>query len=398
MSIKTAEKKKLLILNGSHSEIPLIQAGKKLGFHVITTGNDPDLIGHNYSDEYHSADFSDLEASLALSKKLNIDAICSSANDFGAITASYVAEEMGLPGHDPYKTTLILHHKDLFKEFALKHQIPTPYAESFNDIEAALAATARYSFPLIIKPIDLTGGKGISKIHEKNEYADGIKKAFAVSRAKRIVVEEFIEGTQHSFSTFIVNGKVAFYFSDNEYSYLNPYLVSTSAAPASNVAMVAGTLIAAAEKIVELLSLENGVFHMQYIFADGEASILEITRRCSGDLYPYPVDCSTGLDWASWIVKAEAGLNCLNFPAVMQTGYCGRHCIMSAKDGIVKNVIIDESIKNNIYDELSWWKEGDVIDNYMVQKLGIVFFRFDSMEEMLAKIDTIHELIQVEMF
>ena len=44
--------KKLLILNGSHSDIPLIQAGKALGYYVITTGNNPDLIGHQYSDEY----------------------------------------------------------------------------------------------------------------------------------------------------------------------------------------------------------------------------------------------------------------------------------------------------------------------------------------------------------
>ena len=387
-------KKKILVLNGSHSEIPLIQASKNLGFHVITTGNIPSLIGHKYADEYYYADFSNLDEVLDLSIRLNIDAICSNANDFGAITASYVAEKMGLPGHDSYDNTLIIHHKDIFKKFAIKHQVPTPYAESFEDKDTAMALKNNYKFPMIIKPVDLTGGKGITKVNNEEEYLNAICKAFDTSCAKRIVVEEFVEGTQHSFSTFILNGKVVFYFSDNEYSYLNPYLVSTSAAPASNANEVAETLIDAAEKIVELLSLKNGIFHMQYLFSRGEAKIIEITRRCSGDLYHYPVNYSANLDWASWIVRAEAGLDCSKFPSTKQTGYYGRHCIMCSGSGIVKDVVISDDIKNNICGKLLWWKKGDTIDNYMVQKLGIVILRFDTMEEMLDKTKRIHFLIQ----
>lgn len=391
-------RKKLLILNGSHSDIPLIRAGKQLGFHVITTGNNPNLIGHKYSDEFHAADFSDMDEILRLSRKLEIDAICSCANDFGAITASYVAEKMGLPGHDSYKTSLILHHKDQFKKFSLENKIPTPYARSFDDMNIAMASIDNFSFPLIIKPVDLTGGKGISTIHSKKGFPEAIKKAFDLSPAKRIVIEEFIEGTQHSFSTFILKGKVVFYFSDNEYSYLNPYLVSTSAAPASNIEKVAGRLLEVTEKIVKILSLGNGVFHIQYLLSGNTPTIIEITRRCSGDLYPYPVDYATNLDWASWIVKAEAGMDCSNFPTVIQKGYCGRHCIMSPQNGVVKDVKIEESIQHNIYDKLLWWKEGDLIDNYLVQKLGIVLLRFESMEEMRCKIENINNLIRVECY
>ena len=79
---------------------PLILAAKKLGFRVITTGNAPELVGHAYADEYYYADFSDKDEVLTLAREQRIDAICACANDFGAITAAYVAEEMGLPGHD----------------------------------------------------------------------------------------------------------------------------------------------------------------------------------------------------------------------------------------------------------------------------------------------------------
>ena len=110
--------KKLLVLNGSHSDIPLIKAGKELGYYVITSGNNPALIGHNYSDEYVYGDFSDPEGMLQIFKDKGIDAVCSCANDFGAITAAYLSDNLNLPGHDSYEDTLTLHHKDKFKTFS----------------------------------------------------------------------------------------------------------------------------------------------------------------------------------------------------------------------------------------------------------------------------------------
>ena len=94
-------------------------------------------------------------------------------------------------------------------------------------------------------------------------------RAFEMSKQKKIVIEQFIEGTYHSFSTFLVNKKVRAYFSDNEYSYLNPFLVTTSAHPATDVKFVEQILIDEAEKIANLLDLVDGVFHIQYIFTNG---------------------------------------------------------------------------------------------------------------------------------
>ncbi len=391
----SAPLKKLLILNGSHSDIPLILAGKKLGFHVITTGNNPKLIGHSHADEYHCADFSDKDSILILAQKLKIDAICSCANDFGAITASYVAEKMSLPGHDTYKNCLTIHHKDKFKEFSLKNGIPTPKAQGFTEIKNALSCIDSFNLPLIVKPVDLTGGKGITRVFEKASLEAAVKKAFELSPQHRIVIEEFIDGTLHSFSSFLYKQKIQFYFSDNEYSYLNPNLVSTSAAPSTNIKEVAKILVSASEKIAGLLSLKDGIFHIQYIYKNGKPNIIEITRRCSGDLYPYPVNNATGLNWEDWIVKSSVGVDCGGFPEARQKGFYGRHCIMAPENGVVKNVVIEDNIKGNICDELIWWKKGDKINNYLVDKLGVVFLKFGSEKEMLQKVSRINQLIRV---
>ena len=115
---------RLLIAGGGHADIPQIKAAKALGYHVITSGNRAADLGHRYADECQLEDFSDRDAMLALAKRLEIDAICASCNDFSAISAAYVAEQLGLPGHDSVEITEAIHHKDRYRELALAHGIP----------------------------------------------------------------------------------------------------------------------------------------------------------------------------------------------------------------------------------------------------------------------------------
>lgn len=389
-------KKKLLIAGGGYADIPLIQAGQKIGFHVITSGNRPDDAGHRYSDKYQPADFSDTEAMLSLAKKLSIDAICACSNDFSALSSAYVAEKLGLPGHDSFETSKIIHHKDIYRDFALKNSIPTPRAIGYSNTDQAVEGIKTFQLPVIIKPIDLTGGKGITTVYSYNDAKDAIEKAFAISRAKRIVIEEFIEGTRHGFSAFIVEGKVTFYFADNEHYYKNQYMVSAASTPADIPADVKQRLCTESEKIASLLSLKTGIFHIQYILKGKAPVIIEICRRSPGDLYTRFVEHATGVDYPSWIVKSSAGMDCSGLTFAEPKGFFARHCIMSSKPGTVKAITFDKSITGNISDKYMWGKPGDEIDDILTQKFGIVFLKFASQKEMLKKTNMMQELIHVE--
>lgn len=390
------EEKRLLIAGGGYADIPLIVAAKKLGYHVVTSGNRPEDLGHNYSDEFHNADFSDPEAMLSLSRQLQISAICACCNDFSAITASYVAEKLGLPGHDSYETTKVIHHKDLYREFASANGISTPKARGFSNTIAARDEITVFRFPIIVKPIDLTGGKGISVATNRSEAKASLESAFSISRAKRVVVEEFLEGTRHGFSAFLRDGRIVFFFSDNEHYFLNPYMVSAASTPSIVSAEVEQSLCAESEKIAALLSLKTGIFHIQYIVKDNIPVIIEICRRAPGDLYLKLVEHATGVDYSTWIVKAAAGLDCSGINQVEPTGFFTRHCVMSFKPGRVKDIIFDPAIEKNVIDQFMWWKKGDYIADIMTSKFGIVFLEFNSMEEMLDKTERMQELIRVE--
>jgi len=388
-----AKQPKMLIAGGGYADIPLILAAKKIGYYVITSGNRPDELGHNYSDEYQKADFSDPDAMLEIARSFNVSAICACCNDFSALSCAYVAEKLGLPGHDSFEVAKIIHQKDRYREFAINNSIPTPRAMGASNIEDGHKAIDLLRFPLIIKPVDLTGGKGVSTIYEKEQAIGALGKAFEISRAKRVVIEEYLKGSRHGFSAFLRNGRIAFYFSDNEHYYLNPYLVSAASVPGLVSHDVVKELCYLSEKIASLLSLKTGIFHIQYILYKGQPVIIEICRRAPGDLYIKLVEIATGVDYSKWIVRASAGLDCEELEHAEPKGFFTRHCVMASRTGTINNVKFDSSLNNMIVEKMMWWKQGDRVTDVLTTKFGIVFVKFDSQDKMMRITERLHDLI-----
>jgi biotin carboxylase len=366
--------KKLLIAGGSHAEIPIIQAAKQLGYHVTTSGNRPQDLGHRFSDAFEPCDYSDPLAVLSLAKKIGAEAICACCNDFSALSCAYAAKELGIPGHDDPKTAEIIHHKDKWRAFAQEHCIPSPQAIGCSRMEEVSAAIPKLRLPLIVKPVDLTGGKGIQCANTGGDTLKAAETAFAISRAKRIVVEEFIVGTRHGFTCILRDGRVAFHFTDDEIYHLSQYLVSAACAPTSCPQSSIEILIAYSERIAGLLDLVDGIFHVQFIQNEsGNPVIIEICRRAPGDLYIELVRYATGAPYAEWILRASVGLE-LGDVFHMPAARCvTRHCLMTHHAGTFKGFDFDEDVDSRIIDRLTWAKEGDNVTDPLTHKFGIVF-------------------------
>lgn len=391
------KKRKLLIAGGGYADIPLIEAGRALGYHVITSGNRPHDLGHRYSDEVRLADFSDPEAMLKIAMDSRVDAVCSSCNDFSALSSAYVAETLGLPGHDRLEVAELIHHKDRYREFARTNGIATPLARGYSSMASALSGLEEFRFPVMVKPVDLTGGKGISRVETIAEGQKAVVRAFQSSRAKRIVIEEYIEGSRHGISTFVRDGKVVFFIFDDEHYFLNPYLVSAASVPGSLSQSVVDSLVCTVERIAGLLELVTGIVHVQFIVdQNGVPIIIEICRRAPGDLYLRLVQHATGVNYPAFIVRAETGMDCAGLSHAEIQGFITRHCIMASKSGKVRDVIFDKSIRHKVIDKLLWWKTGDVIEDVLTQKLGIVFLKFDSRREMNAITPMLQDMIHVD--
>lgn len=375
--------KKVLILCASHNDLGLINALRKLGYYIYATGAVPDLIGEKYVDEYIRADYSNKELVLELARKLEIDNICACCNDFGVYTAAYVAEQMGLPGYDSYENTLLLNNKDKFKQFAKKNGIITPQSTPFDDKSTAIEWCRRAELPLIAKAVDLSAGNGIKKIEVEADIVPAIENAFEKSREKRIVIEPYIEGAQHGFCTFLVNRKVVAYCSNDEYSIMNPYRVEIDTFPANGIERCASTLIEQVEKIANILNLNDGIFHLQYIEDVKGPHIIEVMRRAIGNMYGVPASALNGFDWDYWETRALMGLSCEGFPSTIPAdGYFAYKAILAPQNGIIENVFIPQRYERYVIGSCIFKKAGDVIDNCGSQPIGLIFMRFSSEEEM----------------
>lgn len=376
-------KKIALLLNISHNELGLIRALHQLDYYVIATGNNPTLPGKDLVDEYVPMDYSNKKMILQFAQSRHINAIVPCCNDFGVITAAYVAEEMHLPGHDSYENTLILHHKDRFKEFTKKHNIQSPITTSFTSQQDAEQWVRTAEYPLMIKPVDLTGGKGCSRANNIQEANAAIDKAFKTSRIKHIVIEPFIEGTQHACCAFLVNQKVRAVCSNNEYSFTNPYKVEVDTYPADHFDEIKDFMIGEIEKIASILHLEDGIFHAQYLLKDGKPYIFEVMRRVLGNLYMVPASKLTGIDWELWEAKARCGIGCKDFvDAMEQKGFWAYRCVMGTKNGTIKDIYLADEIKPYVFNKYDIWQPGMNIDDWTNSQLGFYFMQFSSAQEM----------------
>ena len=390
-------KKRLLILNGSFCELPIIEKAKEMGYYVITTGNMPHLIGHKAADEYIPADYSDKEAVLRLVKEHRIDCIVSCANDFGVITAAYVAEKMGWKGHDTYEHALMLHHKDLFKQYCRQKHIPSPQSEIFRDADAAKAFAAEAEYPIIVKANDLTGGKGIMKAENYAEAVNAIDNAFTRSRDKTIVIEPFLVGTQHTIVAFISHKKAVSFSSCNCYSLINPYLIQAETFPADNIDRVGPELISIIEGIVEDLDLCDGIFALQYILCDGKPYIIEMMRRCFGNQFLSLVGMTTGFPWDEAYIRAAVGQECDDLKAGKpQAVYCGHHGIMSRKNGKLVSYQIPPEIERHIFKKIEMLQPGDEIHDHLNERIAYIYYTYEDRDEMNREVKTFNDRIEIE--
>ncbi len=381
--------KKVLIVGGSHSEIPLILSAKKKNLYVITTGNQKEGVGHRYSDECHLADYSDEKAIYKLAEKLKVDFICFGAHDLSLFSTVYTAEKLNIPFFDSYEITSVLHLKDRFKKFARENKLLTPKGFDFENLKDAVEFAFEFKLPFIVKPVDMGGGKGVSKVTERSQIKEAISKAFSFSKRKRIIIEEFFNGSLHSCSTFIKNQKVLFYYADDEYPCINnPYGVCTSTSPATDFEKVKNKLINEIEKVAELLKLKDGLLHVQYLQNNGEIKIIEYTRRMPGDLYNIPVELSTGFPYSDVIIDFCTG----NLPYLYQPEqkrFVSRHCII-IKDKIFKGIYISEKIKNYLKNLYIWENVGETVK---YTKSAIAILEYPSYEEMIEKTKFINAFI-----
>ena len=155
--------KKILLLGGSQQQIPAIDYAKKQEYYTILCDFLPDNPGQYHADKFYCISTTDKEAVLEVAEKEKVDGVIAYASDPAAPTAAYVSEKLGLPGNK-YSIVKIMSEKDLFRNFLLKNGFNTPKFKIYSDLNSLLSDFDNFDRPMIIKPVDSSGSKGIARI------------------------------------------------------------------------------------------------------------------------------------------------------------------------------------------------------------------------------------------
>ncbi len=393
-------KNNVLITGGSHAEIPLIDALHRCGFTVISTGTNRDGLGHKAADIYEYADFSDREAMLRLARKYEICGVIAGCNDFAYLSASYVAEQLGLGGFDEPAKAEIIHHKDRFRQLQKNCGVRYPRFFVCRGMGDIPDAQAELKLPVVVKPTDLTGGKGVAVCNTWEVVNEHFSMTASLSRQPQIIIEEFISGKNHGTSMLLKNGEVVFSFFDNEEYFKNRFLVSGAYSPSNLTQQQKADVISQVEMIAQHAKLCDGLFHCQFIVSeDGLPYLIDPCRRAPGDLYVMLVSYATGIDYPMAIVKAQLGRPMdseLSFERVSRA--IARECIMAETNGLIQTIEINPEYVRHIIAKTQWLFPGDRIENFMTQKAGIVFFEYSSPEELKNRMSCLRDHMRIKMF
>jgi len=399
-----SKQKRVLLLGGSRFLKPVLEAARRLGYYAITCDYLPDNWAHKYSDEYRNVSIIDKEAVLQTARELRVDGIMSYACDPGVTTAAYVAEKMGLPNVGPYESVEILQNKGRFRKFLAENGFNVPTAKSYASTDEAVdEAESLFHWPIIVKPTDSAGSKGVTRVDTPDQLRTGVENALRFSLSNEFIIEDFIEkkGFASSSDSFSVDGKLKFVsFDDQRFDSLaeNPYTPSTHSWPSTMSESSRRELTSEFQRLLTLLNMRTAIYNVESREdVDGKAFLMEVAPRSGGNRLAEVLRYATGVDMIANALRDSVGDSVSDIEQRPYNGYWAEVVLHGDKPGVFDRLWIADEIRPNVIEEDLWVESGAPVAGFSAANalLGTVILKFDSQERMNEVLDNQRNFVQV---
>lgn len=400
------KQKKLMLLGGLRYLLPIIEEAHKLGVHVITADYLPDNIAHKYSDEYCNVSIIDKDAVLKAAQELQIDGILSHAVDPGVVSAAYVAEQMGLPFQCSYQAACILQDKSLFRKFLADNGFNCPHAKGYNNTEDALKDVDYFEWPVIVKPVDSAGSKGVTKVEDPKDLPQAIETALASSISKNFIIEDFLEkdGFSAGSESFVVDGKLLYngfydqYFNDEA---SNPYTPSAEVWPSVMKQEYQEEIKSELQRLVSLLGITTGLFNVECrVCKNGKAYLMEVSPRAGGNRLAEMLNYAADVNINEAETRKSVGLPIGDIHEPNYNGHFAILVLHSDKEGIFDGIEINDDFRNNhVIEEEIRVSQGDKVFSFCGANaaLGTLFLKFENREELAIALANQKEWLKINL-
>ncbi len=298
--------KNLAIIGASYLQLPLILKAKEMGYttHVFAwAAND---VGEKEADFFYPISIVEKEIILEECRKIGICGICSIASDLAAITVNYVAYHLDLIGNS-LECTKRSTNKHLMRTCFKENGDPSPKSvlvEKLEDIDLS-----QISFPLIVKPLDRSGSRGITEVFEASELSDAIERAKAEGFEKKALVEELITGEEFSVECISWKGEHRLLAVTKKYTTGAPNYIETGHMEPAQISASTKELVRkTVYHALDSLGIQYGASHSEIMIDNGRIQIVEIGGRMGGDLIGSDlVKLSTGFDFVEGVINVAVG-------------------------------------------------------------------------------------------
>ena len=379
---------KVLLVDTNFSSQPIYNALQAYGHEVHVVGGNPSDCLARVAKKYWPINYAEVNLLKQLIESERYDFIVPGCTDRSYSSCAEVGSGL-FPGLENSSIDQELNNKANFRALAhkLKISVPLKQEEKWEELR----------WPLIVKPVDSFSGKGITVLRypDREKFLRATEIAKNASASGYYLIEDFVEGVLHSHSAFLYDGKIVRDFVVEEQCSVNPFVVDTSRLLQYPNPKILNGLRNSVESIARELDLKNGLFHVQFIQNNDNFWLIEVTRRCPGDLYSQLIEMSTGYNYVDAYVRAFLNLPPIIEKYVSTRNYVMRHTITVPTEQSYSYIHYKQSVLIDRWVSLSL--VGDKLLPSPLSRIGILFASANSETELdnLFQITLNHQLYDV---
>ncbi|MBN1410051.1 MAG: ATP-grasp domain-containing protein [Spirochaetales bacterium] len=381
------EEKVILILGAGVMQVPAITIAKDMGWKVIVADGNPEAEGRKPADHFENVDLKDLDGLVAMAEKYRdlygLDGVFTAGTDFST-SVSYIAEALHLPGV-PYETALKATDKVKMRQAFREHGVASPAFACLTAGSDLSRILETLSFPLVVKPVDNMGARGVRRVDSENGLRKAFESALELSRSGRVIAEQYIDGPELSIDAVVYGGQITLCGIADRHIYFEPYFVELghtmpTSLPGDTVRRAADVFMAG----VKALGIDMGAAKGDIKIAGNGPVIGEIAARLSGGYmsgwtFPY----SSGVEVTRAALKIAVGLPPGDLTPLYKRTSCERAFI--SIPGIVKEVKGFDSVTEKVGVKASFLRVDPgstvVFPTNNVEKCGNIITCADTREE-----------------
>lgn len=302
--------KKILIIGAGFLQSYVIKKARDMGYTTLAVDANPDAVGFSYADKHAVINITDEKACLAYAREERIDGVLTAATDYGVLTASYIARELGLPGLD-YEVAKTIKNKYRIRRCFFENKVDdTEQAYEINADTDIDALSEKLIYPVMVKPCDGSGSRGASRVDGKDALKYACLIAMDSSITHRAVIETFIFGKEYGAETLVINGEAHVLAIMKKTMTEPPYYAELGhAIPSELPREVEERATKYVAKAIRALGVNFGSVNMDMLITeDGKIYIIDVGARMGGNLIgSHIIPAGTGIDYMANMIRNAVG-------------------------------------------------------------------------------------------